>query len=159
MKKLIYGIALLASSLMYTSCDALDLAPEDFYGSGNYWKNEAEVKSYLIGLHTQLRSNYDMFYYLGELRGGTQRTGSSSIGTSLNYEDLRLNKIDKDNPGTTNFHGLYASTILQVNHYIDQVNKAGFLDDAAKKKYLAPAHGMRALYYFMLYRTFGGVPH
>ncbi len=158
MKKIIYGFAMMALSFLYTSCDALDLAPEDFYGSGNFWKKEAEVKAFLIGMQSQLRSNYDMFYYLGEMRGGTQRTGSSSIGTSLNYDQIRLNQIDADNPGTSNFHGLYASSILQVNHYIDQVGKADFLTNDQKNAYLAPAHGLRALYYFMLYRTFGGVP-
>ena len=38
-------------------------------------------------LHAQLRSYYDMFYTLGELRGGTQRVGTSSLNTSLNYAD------------------------------------------------------------------------
>lgn len=41
MKKIIYIISLFVSSVLYTSCDALDLAPEDYFGSGNYWNNEA----------------------------------------------------------------------------------------------------------------------
>lgn len=42
MKKIIYIISLFVSSVLYTSCDALDLAPEDYFGSGNYWNNEAQ---------------------------------------------------------------------------------------------------------------------
>ena len=33
-----------------------------------------------------------------------------------------------------------------------------FSGDTDRKHYLAEAYGMRALYYFMLYRTYGGVP-
>lgn len=44
MKKIIYIISLFVSSVLYTSCDALDLAPEDYFGSGNYWNNEAHKR-------------------------------------------------------------------------------------------------------------------
>lgn len=158
MKKIIYIISLFVSSLLYTSCDALDLAPEDYFGSGNYWNNEAQVEGYIVGMHSQLRNNYDMFYVLGELRGGTQRVGSSSENTSLNYANLRSNLIDQDRPGISNWYGLY-SPIMQVNHFIQNVeNACSFLDDTSRKHYLAQAYGLRALYYFMLYKTYGGVP-
>jgi len=58
MKKIIYIISLFVSSVLYTSCDALDLAPEDYFGSGNYWNNEAQVDGYMTGMHSQLRSYY-----------------------------------------------------------------------------------------------------
>ena len=61
------------------SCDSLNLAPEDYFGSGNFWKNEAQVNGALIGLHGNLRDSYFMFYHLGEMRGGTQRVGTSSL--------------------------------------------------------------------------------
>ena len=47
MKKIIYIISLFVSSVLYTSCDALDLTPEDYFGSGNYWNNEAQVDGYM----------------------------------------------------------------------------------------------------------------
>ena len=158
MKKIIYIISLFVSSVLYTSCDALDLTPEDYFGSGNYWNNEAQVDGYMTGMHSQLRSYYDMFYVLGEVRGGTQRVGTSSENTSLNYANLRSNVIDQDRPGISNWYGLY-SPIMQVNHFIQQVeNECSFLDDTNRKHYLAQAYGLRALYYFMLYKTYGGVP-
>lgn len=136
----------------------MDLTPEDYFGSGNYWNNEAQVDGYMTGMHSQLRSYYDMFYVLGEVRGGTQRVGTSSENTSLNYANLRSNVIDQDRPGISNWYGLY-SPIMQVNHFIQQVeNECSFLDDTNRKHYLAQAYGLRALYYFMLYKTYGGVP-
>ncbi len=64
MKKIIYIISLFVSSVLYTSCDALDLAPEDYFGSGNYWNNEDQVEGFMYGMHSQLRGNYNMFYCL-----------------------------------------------------------------------------------------------
>ena len=72
MKK-ITSILLFLSALLYVSCDALDLSPEDYYGSGNFWTKEAQVEGYMNGLHNNLRSSYTMFYVLGEARGGTSR--------------------------------------------------------------------------------------
>lgn len=158
MKKIIYIISLFISTVLYTSCDALDLAPEDYFGSGNYWNNEAQVDGYMTGIHSQLRSYYAMFYVLGEVRGGTQRVGTSSENTSLDYANLRSNVIDEDRPGISNWYGLY-SPIMQVNHFIQKVeNECNFLDETNRKHYLAQAYGIRALYYFMLYKTYGGVP-
>lgn len=158
MKKIVYIISLLLSSVLYTSCDALDLGPEDYFGSGNFWNNKAQVEGYMSGMHSQLRGYYNMFYILGEVRGGTQRVGNSSQNTSLNYADLRTNLIDEDKPGIYDWNGLYAP-IMQVNHFIQKVEQeCSFLDDASRKQYLGQAYGLRALYYFMLYKTYGGVP-
>lgn len=159
MKKLIYKLVIAASILGgTTSCDSLDLSPEDFYGSGNYWKNEAHANSYLIGLHKQFRDNAGMFIHLGEKRGGTMMSSTSIYGTVLHDSDLILNNIDKDRTHVANFQNLYSTSILQLNHYIDQVSKASYLSEEKKNALLAPAYGMRAMYYFTLFRTFGGVP-
>lgn len=159
MKKIIYSIFLLAASILYTSCDALDMAPEDYYGSGSFWTKKAHVEGFMNGIHNQLRGKYSMFYVLGEMRGGTQRTGSSSQNTSLDYEKVRLNLIDKDDTGgVRDWNGLYGP-IMQLNHFIQKVeNECEFLGEDDRKYYLGQAYGMRSLYYFMLYKTYGGVP-
>ncbi len=159
MKKIAYHIVIwIASIVLLMSCDSLNLAPEDYFGSGNFWKNEAQVNGALIGLHSHLRGSYTMFYRLGEMRGGTQRVGTSSLNTSLNNANERSNLLDKDHTGISNWYGLY-NKIFQVNHFIYQVeNKCEFLNDESRKNFLAQAYGFRALYYFMLYKTYGGVP-
>ena len=48
---------------------------------------------------------------------------------------------------------------MQVNHFISEVsNGCSFLSESNKGFYLGQAYGLRALYYFMLYKTYGGVP-
>ncbi len=158
MKK-ITSILLFLSALLYVSCDALDLSPEDYYGSGNFWTKEAQVEGYMNGLHNNLRSSYTMFYVLGEARGGTSRYGTSSLGTSMSYSDpIKNNMLTKDNTGISNWYDLYGR-IMQVNHFISEVsNGCSFLSESKKGFYLGQAYGLRALYYFMLYKTYGGVP-
>lgn len=158
MKKIIYSIFLLAATILYTSCDALDMAPEDYYGSGSFWTKKAHVEGFMIGLHSRIRNSYTMFYVLGEMRGGTQRTGSSSQNTSLDYEKIRLNLIDKDDTGVSDWNDLYYP-VMQINHFIQKVeNECEFLSSDERNYYLGQAYGMRSLYYSMLYKTYGGVP-
>lgn len=159
MKKIIYSIFLLVTTILYTSCDALDLAPEDYYGSGSFWTKKAHVDGFVIGMHSQLRGKYSMFYILGEMRGGTQRTGSSSQNTSLDYEKVRLNLIDKDDTGGVSDWAGFYNPIMEINHFIQKVSTGcEFLSDDDRNYYLAQAHGLRSMYYFLLYKTYGGVP-
>lgn len=159
MKKTLYIASLCLMSAFAPSCDVLDLAPEDYYGAGNYWDNASQVESFMLGLHSQFRSsNYSRNYELGEARGGTLRIGTSSIGTSLNLADICSQNISVDNPGKTNFGGIYTQ-LMQVNHFITEVeNNCKFLSDATRGYYLGQAYGLRAFYYFSLFRTYGGVP-
>lgn len=142
-----------------TSCNELDLAPEDYYGSGNYWKTNAQVESAMQGLHIRARAYYWSLFQMGELRGGTFHVGASMIGTSLNDQQIVTNALNEDVPGLTNWgNGIYY-VIFPINLFISEVeNGCGFLSDSDRAYYLGQAYGLRAFYYFMLYRTYGGVP-
>lgn len=156
MKKIFYSIAG-AFLLGFASCDSLDLAPEDYAAAGSFWQNEAQVGTFMNGLHTQLRSDYEYTFNLGELRGGTMLNGTSTIGTSLNNSSVIRNDIRTNNT-YSDWCGYYAK-ILQVNHFIDEVeNACTFLTASQRGAYLGKAYGIRAYYYFRLYQTYGGVP-
>ena len=157
MKK-IYSILLFAGMLALSSC-SLDMAPVDYNAAGNFWTSEAKVQTFYNGLLTQLRSDYTSPFILGEFRGNTLKTGSSIENVGQLYDALTMNNpIDKDNPQTSNWNGYY-SRILQVNDLIDHLEKGcEFMDDATRNLFRGRAYGLRAYYYFMLYRTYGGVP-
>jgi hypothetical protein len=158
MKKIVLGIALIALSITFNACDKLDLAPEDYYASESFWKTPSQVNGAMIGLHSQLRGFQFTLYTLGELRGGTLRTGTSFTGTaSLNSASIIIQDIRESSPGISGWAGLY-SPIFQVNNFIYQVEKADYLSASDKSYYLGQAYGLRAFYYFQLYRTFGRVP-
>lgn len=158
MKKIKQLILMFMAVALYSSCDALDMSPEDYNGSGNFWTSEAQVSGFMTGIHSQLRSNYFTFFQMGELRGGTLREGTSSINTSLDYDVVKGNRITASTTGITNWNGLY-SPIMQINHFIQRVTEeCSFLSSSDRSYYLGQAYGMRALYYFLLYKTYGGVP-
>ncbi len=160
MKKIFFAIALVASLGFQTSCNHfdLDLAPEDYFASGSFWKNSDQVNGAMIGIHSQLRSYQNTLWNLGEIRGGTLRDGTGFTGTStLNSQGLITQDIRESSPGYSSWAGLYAP-IFQINNFIFQVEAATYLTDAQKGYFLGQAYGLRAYYYFHLFRTYGRVP-
>ncbi|MBB2144696.1 RagB/SusD family nutrient uptake outer membrane protein [Pedobacter sp. LMG 31464] len=158
MKKILIGFAAILLSTAFSACNKLQLAPEDSYGSENFWKNSAQVDGAMIGLHSQLRGYQFTFFNLGELRGGSLKTGTSFTGTaSLNAAGLIAQDIRESSPGVSGWVNFYRP-IFDVNNFIYQVEKSTYLTAADKGYYLGQAYGLRAFYYFWLFRTYGRVP-
>ncbi len=158
MKKLRYLIgATVIFLLTAVSCqEALDLAPIDYFGDGNYWQNEAQVSNFMVGMHKQLRDHQFMFVRLGEMRSSNY-SNIDRQNTSLNELPIIEQRIDENSPGVTSWAGFYGH-ILQVNLFIQKVEAIEFLSESQKGYYLGQAYGLRAFYYFHLLRTYGGVP-
>lgn len=157
MKKIKYFILTAIISIAAFSCqDTLDLAPEDYFGDGNFWKNESQVSNFMVGIHKQLRDNQFMFLRLGEMRGGSY-SNVDRQNTSLNELPVIEQRIDENSTGVTSWAGFY-SPILQLNLFIQKVEATTFLNDTRKNYLLAQAYGLRAYYYFHLLRSYGGVP-
>lgn len=156
MKKFIFSLFMATTCLM--GCNELDLTPIDYAATGNYWQNEEQVATFMNGLHKHLRDDYTSPVVLGELRGGTLRDGTSSLGTSLDRATIVTSALTTTSTGITNWNSYY-NKLLQLNHFIQEVeNGCTFLSENSRNFYLGQAYGIRAYYYFMLYRTYGGVP-
>ena len=89
---ILYGLLVASSGLLVTSCaDKLDLSPIDYYGSGSYWKTEAQATAYIDGIHKHLRdAAWQHTITFGELRGGRFITGASSDGMGVSNGDIIL---------------------------------------------------------------------
>lgn len=157
MKKIKYLLLAIVIATVTFSCQKpLDLAPEDYFGDGNFWKNEAQVTNFMVGIHKQLRDNQFMLLRLGEMRGG----GYSNVdrqNTSLNELPIIEQRIDENSTGISSWAGFY-TPILQLNLFIQKVEAVTFLSETKKSYLLGQAYGLRAFYYFHLLRTYGGVP-
>lgn len=143
-----------------TSCvDKLDLSPIDYYGSGSYWKTEAHVIGYMDGIHKHLRdAAFQHTFLWGEARGGSLITaGTSSDGMGMLYGDIKLQNFDEAHTGVSKFGDIFGR-LTNINLFIARVTEATYIDEAKKGYYLGQAYGLRAFYYFDLYRTYGGVP-
>lgn len=156
MKKNIYYY-LLMTVFFLTSCDALELSPQDGFAEGNFWKNESQVAGYISGMHTELRNNAQTFYIMGEQRGGLLTT-IGTFGTGMDNTGLIDHNLRETSPGYSNWASFY-DNILKLNVLIERLEGGlSFLSDSKLNFYKGQAYGLRALYYFYLLRTWGGVP-
>lgn len=157
MKKIKIYLCWALLSVLASSCqNALDLAPQDYFGSGNFWQNEAQVSNFMVGLHKQFRDNQFQFLRLGELRGGNYSTVDRQA-TSLAELPVIEQRLEETSSGVSNWAGFYGP-ILQINLFIQKVEAITFLSENRKSYLLGQAYAMRAYYYFHLLRTYGGVP-
>jgi starch-binding outer membrane protein, SusD/RagB family len=159
MKRIKYLIYITVFALAFSACDSLDLAPEDYYGSNNFWNNEAQVKGFIYGIHNNLRGAQLNYFLIGEARGGLQKSGTSSTATSLDYSSpFKDQDFTPQKTGYGSWAGFYGR-LLNINHAIQKVEKeTPFLSEASRSFYLGQLYGLRAFNYFWLYRTYGGVP-
>ncbi len=157
--KFINHMVLCVAAIVTTSCgDLLDLAPIDNYGSGNFWKTEAQVSAYVDGLHDALRAKAGQHVItFGELRGGHYMDGVSADGLTISNGAIILQNLSRETPGVSKFGDIYGC-ITNINLFIARVTDAAFMPENKKNYYLGQAYGLRAFYYFDLYRVYGGVP-
>lgn len=155
-KMMALSAALFASGALTTSC-SLDLEPLDNYGSASYWKNESHVLGYVDGLHKHLRDHaWNHTILLGEIRSGIYVDGTAYDGMTTSYGEWRLQKLTEDVPGFTNFANIFGR-ITNCNLLLARTPDIDM--PQGKKDYcMAIAYGLRAFYYFDLYRAWGGVP-
>ena len=159
MKKKTFYLYILGACMAFNSCSMLDLAPEDYYGEGNFWNNEEQVEGYMNGLHTRYRekASFSCFNF-GEFRSGMLRDGMATTGEMLQAPEVINNNLTPQIAGMSDWAKFY-DEIIQVNILIDKVE--GGLDFLTIEKanfYLAQAYGLRALYYSHLVRSYAGVP-
>jgi hypothetical protein len=161
-KNIIVIISGLALMMAINSCSKkLDLTPISTISDASFWKTPDQVDAFVTGINTAFRSNTGAFQYLGEMRSDVFGTdpGSNSVFTgeaTQGVEKLWTNNLDVNNAGVNNFGNFYFN-INQINLLINRLNTTNLVTAANKNYYLGLAYGMRAFYYFQLYRTWGNV--
>lgn len=156
------AILFLMASIGIAGCSKkLDLTPVSSISDANFWETPEQVDAFVTGLHARFRSNTLQFQYLGEMRSDIFGTdpGSSSAFTgeaTQGTERLWLNNLDMDASGVSNFGGFY-SNINQINLLINKLSTITTITEANKSYYLGIAYGMRAFYYFQMFRSWGKV--
>lgn len=161
-KNIILLLSGLSVLMTINSCSKkLDLTPVSSLSEANFWQTPEQVDAFVTGIHARFRSHTMPFLYLGEMRADIFGTdpGSNSTFTgeaTQGAERLWNNNLDLDNPGVSNFGGFY-DNINQLNLLISKLNSTNIVTEANKTYYLGIAYGMRAFYYFQMYRSWGKV--
>ncbi len=139
----------------------LSLAPVSSISDVNYFLNASQFDAFIAGIHTNFRTSTNSFQVLGEMRadifGTDPGSGSAFTGEATQGEErLWQENLNLDNPGVSNFGNFYFN-INQINLMISKLNSTNIVTAANKNYYLGICYGMRAFYYFQMYRTWGGV--
>lgn len=161
MKSILYKSMILGGVIaLCVSCNKLDLGPIDYYGSESYWKTEAQVSGYVDGLHKHFRDQaWQHTIIFGEIRGGAfSEASTSGDGFTLSNQVLIQQNITRDAIGGPATFGNLFGRITNCNLLIARTTDAEYIADDKKNFYLAQAYGLRAYYYYDLYRIYGGVP-
>nr|WP_315203524.1 RagB/SusD family nutrient uptake outer membrane protein [uncultured Flavobacterium sp.] len=158
MKKKIhlYTILFIALSLFNSCSDELELTSESAITSENFWKTEDDAKAGVNGMYFNLRTQtLQNYYLLGGARSAEIKAGVQSPLTLANYynNNLTAQNVDVD------WAGLY-KVVNSANLVLKYVPTIQFspttLND--QKRYLAQAYSIRAFAYFIMARSWGGVP-
>ncbi len=156
MKKL-HKILILFSIVFFSihSCtEDLKLEPISQISSISFWKTENDANGALYGMYARFRLRTNNLFSWGEMRSNT--FGSSVGGVPVDQGPLYNNILDATSPLPT-WLGMY-TVIHDANLILKYVPTIKFASEANKNNILAQAHLMRAYCYFVMVRTWGGVP-
>jgi hypothetical protein len=147
---------ILAATLFYScSEDFLDRQPEDTLSPGGFYKNQAEIKSGLVGCYKLLQSIYNqtdlplVIELMSDDGKDRFRTGS--------WQTFKKTNGDSQSGIWTNNYKMIAN----CNTLIDIIDKSvpkNTDEEKNIKAYRAEASFLRALAYFNLVRIYGAVP-
>lgn len=155
-KYILYSILFACLSLLNSCADDLNLESESLITSNAFWKTEDDAKAAVNGMYFNFRTQTQQNYYLlggsrsAEIKGGVQ--------SPLNLANYYNNNLTAQNVDVE-WAGLY-TVVQQANLILKYVPTITFSAATAneQKRYLAQAYTMRALAYFIMARSWGGVP-
>lgn len=143
-----------------TACkkDFLDRNPLNSISSQIFWTSEADVQTGLAGIYSRLQQNflgYERVYLDGLSDNAYLDPGN---GNQPNMQILTTGGINAGVTGAiANMYSTPYRAISSCNYFLDNIDKAP-VSEENKNKYKAEARFIRALCYFDLVQTFGGVP-
>ena len=146
----------------------LNLSPVSQISNSTYFKTATQFDAYIAGIHSVFRAQTESFQRLGEMRAdifgtdpgsSTAFTGEATQGLEKMWEEtLDLNTAGVNNygfpPSVSTANNFYFN-IGQINTMIANLNTTTVVTPANKSYYLGICYGMRAFYYFQIYRSWG----
>ncbi len=152
LKRIVY---LILVPFIFLSCtDILNVEPVSQIGAESFWNSEEDAEAGIYGMYVlqrnQIASN---LLWWGEARGETLSFG---LQAPEGRERYFQNNLNPTNAGPQ-WLGLYW-VVHQTNLGIKYIPDIDFANDNDKNRLVAQAYAMRAHLYYMMVRTWGGVP-
>lgn len=146
----------LLSGLAACKKSLLDRAPLDSVSTQIFWASESDVQSALAGVYSRLQQNflgYERVYLDG-------LTDNAYLDANTNQPNMLLMTTGGISPTLSgalpNMYSTPYRAISSCNFFLDNVDKAP-VAEAKKNQFKAEVRFIRALCYFDLVQSFGGV--
>ncbi len=155
-KILLYTILFAGFSVLNSCQDDLNLTSDSVITSASFWKTEDDAKAGVNGMYFNFRTQTQQNYYL--LGGARSSEITSGVQSPLNLANYYNNNLTAQNIDV-DWSGLY-TVVHQANLILKYVPTIQFSPTTVneQKRYIAQAYSMRALAYFIMARSWGGVP-
>lgn len=144
--------------LFLNSCskDFVEIAPENFLNTKDFYKTPDDFNSAVIAAYAKLQGQVNSYFELVEYRSDNL---DLKAGTSGAQDRFNINKFQETSANKTlqGFWANFYNGIFRCNVIIDHLSEASF-DDKLKKQYEAEARFIRAITYFNIVRYWGDAP-
>ena len=153
--KIIITAATIVLISFLTSCsnDILDEKPRSIYEPG-FFQTEQGIQYGLTSLYSHTRYFLGQYYYAAQQNGTDEYTYAQSADN--NFKDTDMSGVGSLNPSSSRSDALWGSVYSNIN------TASGIIENAAEvglsEALISEARFWRAFDYFMLVKTFGGVP-
>lgn len=150
----VLGTAALALFFATSCSDILDEQPRSIY-EPTFFQTERGVEGGITSMYAHLRYIYGQAYYYNSCLTGTDEATYAQSADG-NFKDADLSGVGSLTASSSRSDVLWGtafSNINTANGVIENGSKVGVADAL-----LAEAHFFRAMDYFLLVQTFGGVP-
>ncbi|AYQ32913.1 RagB/SusD family nutrient uptake outer membrane protein [Runella sp. SP2] len=147
-------------ALASSSCEKfLDVQPKEFISDAATIVNRSSAETAVRGIYSALA---DGSYYGTSFQSIGYLSGDNIVwtGSQSQVQEFINKKVNADNSTISSAWVSIYRTINRANNVIDKVPavKDAQLTDALRNQYIGEAYFVRALAYFDLARTWGGVP-
>jgi hypothetical protein len=158
-------IAAIMSVSAIAGCESvLDVKPETFSGTTNYYQTPDQMDRAIFGAYATLQPLYGAgatgpMWLLAEMRAdNTTYEQNQTDRSQVLTESVDDFMTTADNTGVSNMWNTSYGGILQANVILDRIGGVTYTDQVAKDRIIAEAKWLRALYYYNLVRVFGDLP-
>ena len=161
MKKIVYFplYVVLILTLLLSGCDFLNRSPYDSVDTSQGFQTLADAEAAINAAYQPLQwaKLYNMRIWTLDIIAGNSEVGAGGGTDGEETVDLANFIADADNFAALDLWRGPSPGILRCNFVLQKV-PAMNIDETIKNRILGEAHFLRAHYYFLLVRLFGGVP-
>jgi hypothetical protein len=158
-------ILALAPLIALAGCGSIvDVKPETFSGTTNYYQTPDQMDRAIFGAYSTLQPMYGAgatgpMWSLAEMRAdNTTYEQNQTDRSQVLTETIDDFMTTPDNTSVSNMWNTAYGGILQTNVILDRIGGVPYPDPVAKNRIIGEAKWLRALYYYNLVRLFGDLP-